>query len=219
MQNSDGSRAVLVTSMCSDDVVCCYDFVQSKTTPCNTNSYYYQDIEDVTEICDQDYETYSELYEEMVISSVNLPPIFVKSCLVSNFKFLVDNEINICCSNEFDVKNDNSSDGDVDDVGKIYLEQKKRLNKNSCQKIGPGPEESKFNGVIEWTTAFANENTSKKEYLKKVHASSEKSQPSIIEEYKATSRSEVHIFVILDYICHPLSNLMVSCRNCLSAVT
>ena len=223
MQNSDGSRAVLVTRICSDDV-CSYDFVESKITPpCNTNSSNFHDIEDVTEICDHDCETCSELYEEMVLSSVYLPPNFAKSCLVSNFKFpLVDNEANICCSNDFDVNNDNSSDDDVDDemiTGKKYLQQKEQLNKNSCQKIAPEPEESKFNCIIGWIAAIAKKITSVKEHSKKFFAPSEKSQPSTIDEHKATSRNEALMFVIFDYIYHPLSNLMVSCCNCLSGVT
>ena len=124
MQNSDGSRAVLVTSICSDDVVCSYDFVESTIIPpYNTRSYYYQDIENVTKICDQDYVTYSELHKEMVLPSVYLQPKFAKSSLVSNFKFsLVDNETNICCSSEFDVNNDDSSDDEMV-IGKIYLQQ------------------------------------------------------------------------------------------------
>lgn len=224
VQNSDGSRAVLVTSVCSDDVVYCSDFVESKIIPHhNTSSYYYQDIEDVTEICDQDYETCSELYEEMVLSSAYLPPKFAKSCLVSNFKFpLAGHEANICCSNEFDVNNDDSSDDDVDDVmilGKTYLQQKEQLNKNSCQKIAPEPEESKFNCSIGWIAAITKKITSVKKHSKKFVAPSEKSQPSTVDEHKATSRSEAFMFVIFDYIYHPLSNLMVSCCNYLSGVT
>ena len=225
MQNSDGSRAVLIISMCSDDVVCSCDFVESKITPpCNTNSYYFQDIEDVTEICDEDYEISSELYEEIVISSVNLPPKFAKSCLVSSFKIpLVDNEIYIWCSSEYDDNNDDSADDDdVDNetiIRQKYMQQTEQLKKNSCQKISPKPEESKFNCIFGWITAIAKKITSTKEDSKTFVAPSEKSQPSPTDEHKATSRSEALVFVIFDYIYHPLSNLTVSCRNYLSGVT
>lgn len=170
-------------------------------------------------ICDQDCETYSELYEEIDLSSVYLPPIFAKNCLVSSFKFpLVDNETNIYCSSDFDVNNDDSSDCDDElIVGKKYLLQKEQLNKNSCQKIPPGPEESKFriNFLDGLQLSLKIKSVDMKELSKKFLSPSEKSQPSIIDDYKTTSRSEALIF---DYIYHPLSNLMVSC-NCPSGVT